>query len=297
MSKSTAEIPQEAKELLEEAGALAEKSRSGSKGFLSFFTGGNSSEHAEDAAELYTKAGNLLKSEQIYKPAAEAFIKAAELHERDAESKEEGARKRVAAASCFRKYDAASAIEQLEKAIQVYLRAGRFSLVATYEKESAEIWEAESRWKEAAECYVRAGKRFEAEDSPAMAQGCWVKAALAYGWMGDWTSGSETYERIAEACAGDHLRRFGSKDYYFRGILCTLANGDVVGGRKKAESCLEKGRELQLIQALVQAIEDGDVEAFSQAVATFDQVASLDDWKTHVLLEIKKTIDAEPSLA
>ena len=296
--KRSDSIPQEAKQLLEDADKLAEKARHGSRGFLSFFTGGgNSEEHAEDAADLYTKAGNLLKAEQKWKPAAEAFIKAAELHEREADSKEEGARKRVSAASCYRKYDAAGAIEQLEKAVQVYLRAGRFSLVATYEKESAEIWEGESKWKEASECYVRAAKRYEAEDQPAMAQGCWAKAALAYGWMNDWTSSTEVYETIAQACATDHLRKFSSKDFYFRAVLCTLANGDVVGARKKAEGWLEKGRELQLSLSVVQALEDGDLEAFSQAVATYDQVASLDDWKMHVLLEIKKSIDSEPSLA
>lgn len=291
------EVPPEVKELLTEADKLAEKARSGGKGFMAFFTGGHSGEYAENAADLYSKAGNLLKAEQHWKQAAEAFIKAAELHELDADSKEEGARKRVSAASCYRKYDAASAIAQLERAVQVYLRAGRFSLVATYEKESAEIWEGEGNWGEAAGCYEKAAKRFEAEDQPAMAQGCLAKAALAYGWMGNWTCSSELYTRIAEACASDHLRRFSAKDYYFRAILCAFADGDVVGGKKKAEGLLEKGRELQLSMAIAEALESSDVEAFSQAVANYDQVASLDDWKTHVLLEIKKTIDAEPSLA
>ena len=42
---------------------------------------------------------------------------------------------------------------------------------------------------------------------------------------------------------------------------------------------------------LCDAIEGGDLETFTGAVFEFDQVTKLDNWKTSILLKIKKGID------
>ena len=54
--------------------------------------------------------------------------------------------------------------------------------------------------------------------------------------------------------------------------------------------------EAKFVNILVDAIEAGDLEMFTAAVFEFDQVMKLDNWKTGILLKIKKTIDEEPSL-
>jgi alpha-soluble NSF attachment protein len=293
MSAPRKEIPAEAQELLKEAEKLA--SKKSSSGFLSFFTG-STTDNIEEAAELYTRAGNLLKAEGCWREAANAFLRSAELTERDQDGAEEGARKRINAASCFRKIDAESAIAQLELAIGIYVRAGRFHLVATYEKECGEIWESASRWKECAEYFEKAARRYEAEDSPAMAQGCFMKAALALGWLGEWQKAATLYENMADDCAADSTRKFNQKEFVFRCILCHLANDDQVAASKKV-SLLERGRELQLVKALLDAIEQDDLEKFNTAVSEYDQVASLDDWKINVLTAIKKSLEQEESLA
>lgn len=55
-------------------------------------------------------------------------------------------------------------------------------------------------------------------------------------------------------------------------------------------------REAKFVNVLVDAIESGDSEMFTAAVFEFDQVTKLDNWKTSILLKIKRGIDAEPIL-
>lgn len=45
--------------------------------------------------------------------------------------------------------------------------------------------------------------------------------------------------------------------------------------------------------ALVEAVEAGDPESFTGAVVEFDQITKLDNWKTNILLKIKRGIQNE----
>lgn len=55
-------------------------------------------------------------------------------------------------------------------------------------------------------------------------------------------------------------------------------------------------REAKFINVLLEALEQGDEEAFTQAVFEYDQVTKLDNWKTAILLKIKKGIQQAPGL-
>ncbi len=48
--------------------------------------------------------------------------------------------------------------------------------------------------------------------------------------------------------------------------------------------------------ALIEAMEAGDIEAYTGAVVEYDQVTKLDNWKTSMLLKIKRGIQEEPGL-
>jgi alpha-soluble NSF attachment protein len=41
----------------------------------------------------------------------------------------------------------------------------------------------------------------------------------------------------------------------------------------------------------VEAVESGDQDAYTGAVVEFDQVMRLDNWKTGILLKIKRSIE------
>lgn len=50
-------------------------------------------------------------------------------------------------------------------------------------------------------------------------------------------------------------------------------------------------REHQLLVDLVQAIEQGDQEAFADKLFQYDQLSKLDKWKTTLLLQVKNNIE------
>jgi alpha-soluble NSF attachment protein len=54
-------------------------------------------------------------------------------------------------------------------------------------------------------------------------------------------------------------------------------------------------REAKFINVLIDAVDAGDVDTFTGAVYEFDQVVKLDNWKTDILLKVKRGIQ-EPGL-
>lgn len=55
-------------------------------------------------------------------------------------------------------------------------------------------------------------------------------------------------------------------------------------------------REAKFVNILVEAIEAGDPDMFTGAVYEFDQVTKLDNWKTNILLKIKRGIAEDPTI-
>ena len=55
-------------------------------------------------------------------------------------------------------------------------------------------------------------------------------------------------------------------------------------------------REAKFVNALLEAINTGDPDQYTAVVGDYDQVTPLDNWKTSILLKIKKSIDEEPEL-
>ena len=52
-------------------------------------------------------------------------------------------------------------------------------------------------------------------------------------------------------------------------------------------------REAKFAQDLMEACEEADVERFQNVVYLYDQVTKLDNWKTGVLLRIKKALEED----
>ena len=55
-------------------------------------------------------------------------------------------------------------------------------------------------------------------------------------------------------------------------------------------------RESKFLNALIEAVEAGDLVAFTNSAFEFDQVTKLDNWKTNIMLKIKRGIQDEPGL-
>jgi alpha-soluble NSF attachment protein len=55
----------------------------------------------------------------------------------------------------------------------------------------------------------------------------------------------------------------------------------------------ESTREYTLLRGIIDCVNQGDIERFTQIVYDYDKLTRLDAWKTAVLLKIKKAIDCE----
>lgn len=52
-------------------------------------------------------------------------------------------------------------------------------------------------------------------------------------------------------------------------------------------------REYDLLNKVIQSVEDDDVDAFTQYVFDYDKLSKLDNWKTTILLRIKRSLSDE----
>lgn len=69
-----------------------------------------------------------------------------------------------------------------------------------------------------------------------------------------------------------------------------------LGKYSALDTTFSSTREAKFVNILIDAVESGDTEKFTAAVFEFDQITKLDNWKTNILLKIKRGIQEEPGL-
>jgi len=284
----------------EKAEEWIEKADKKSKGGFSLFSGGSSK--YEDAAEMYSKGGNLFKMARKFDKAGSAYVKAAECQIK-AQSKHEAATNYINAANCYKQNNISfvDAVNCYKTAIELYTDEGRFSIAAKHQKEVAELYEGEMDYENAIENYQTAAEYYEGENSTSAANSCLLKVAQYSAQLEKYDRAIEIYEEVARKSLDNSLMKWSVKDYFFRAVLCYLASNDVVSAKRQLDKYQEldytfgSQRECKFLQELVTATENYDVESFTQAVVDYDSVSKLDQWKTSILLRIKQTIKKEES--
>src|SRR5689334_18258873 len=116
------------------------------------------------------------------------------------------------------------------------------------------------------------------------------------GLDGDYWKAVENYEKVADSSLDNNLMKYSVKDYWFKAGICVLATKDLVSARRNLERYKEKNpnfateRECQLLSDLIEAIDAGDQEVFTDKLFEFNKMSPLDKWKTEILLRIKNQI-------
>jgi len=111
----------------------------------------------------------------------------------------------------------------------------------------------------------------------------------------------EIYEEVAGNCIESSLLKYSAKEYFFRAALCHMCV-DLLNAQiaiKKYEEMFPSfadTRESKLVKALIDKIEQQDLEGFTEAVTEYDSISRLDQWFTTILLRIKKQLAGEPDL-
>ncbi|POI34794.1 hypothetical protein CIB84_001455 [Bambusicola thoracicus] len=297
--------------------AEAEKRVKGSHSFLRGLFGGNT--RVEEACEMYTRAANMFKIAKNWSAAGNAFCQAAKLH-MQLQSKHDSATSFVDAGNAYKKADPQEAINCLNAAIDIYTDMGRFTIAAKHHITIAEIYEAELvDIEKAIAHYEQAADYYKGEESnrqvlaggmdvlphhslPGMdcssANKCLLKVAAYAAQLEQYQKAIEIYEQVGTNTMDNPLLKYSAKEYFFKAALCHFIVDEL-----NAKLALEKyeemfpaftdSRECKLLKKLLEAHEEQNSEAYTEAVKEFDSISRLDQWLTTMLLRIKKSIQGE----
>jgi len=274
-----------------EAKALMEQAKKTTEKFFSFGKG-----KYEQAAEMYTRAGNLFKASKNFEEASEAFLAAADCH-RIAGDAFEQTNSTIAAGAVLKKVNPKRAAELLLEGTKALVADGHFSAAAKHQQDAGEMFEAEGDNEAAVDCLKTAAEYYEMENSTSRANSCRLKVAQLSANAGKYDDAVEIYEQVARAAMDNNLLKFSVRNYLFNSFLCVLAKQDTVGAAraldryKDLDPTFASQRECKLCEAILEACDNVDVDAFTQAVADFDALTPLDAFRTHLLLQAKKMIE------
>ncbi|EPZ35874.1 TPR-like protein [Rozella allomycis CSF55] len=258
----------------------------------------------EDAVDLYTRAANILKNNKRWKESADTFSKVADLLVRLGERSEASSRY-INAAQCYKKCSPEEAIIAYKNGIDILAEAGRFQSAASHQKEIAEILECDiGDMDRAILAYEAAADWYSGEDANALANSCWIKVAHLAAQHEKYEKAIEKFEYVAHASVDNSLAKWSVKEYLLKAGLCRFLQdgGDIVGIKKTIEKYRDidmtfgSTREYKLLTEILEAVEQGDPQLYTDVVTEYDRFSKLDAWKTSILLKIKKSIEAEPSL-
>uniref|UniRef100_A0A4W4EET2 N-ethylmaleimide-sensitive factor attachment protein, alpha b n=1 Tax=Electrophorus electricus TaxID=8005 RepID=A0A4W4EET2_ELEEL len=266
--------------------------------FGTFF---GSSSKAEEACDMYVRAANMFKMAKNWHAAGDAFRKAAKLRLR-MQSKHDAAVHFIDAGNAYKKTDPQEAIQCLTRAIDIYTDMGRFTIAAKHHISVAEIYESElvdidkyglpcNSVTGPCECCILSF-------FCSAANKCLLKVATYAAQLEQYQKAIEIYEQVGTYCMDTTLLKYGAKDHFFRAALChfcvDMLNAKLAVQRyEEMFPAFSDARECKLIKKLLDAHEEQDVAAYTDAVKEFDSITRLDQWQTTMLLRIKKTIKEE----
>uniref|UniRef100_A0A8D1CXI3 NSF attachment protein beta n=1 Tax=Sus scrofa TaxID=9823 RepID=A0A8D1CXI3_PIG len=280
--------------------AEAEKRVKASHSFLRGLFGGNT--RIEEACEMYTRAANMFKMAKnwsaLSSAAGNAFCQAAKLH-MQLQSKHDSATSFVDAGNAYKKADPQEAINCLNAAIDIYTDMGRFTIAAKHHITIAEIYETELvDIEKAIAHYEQSADYYKGEESNSSANKCLLKVAAYAAQLEQYQKAIEVYEQVGASTMDNPLLKYSAKDYFFKAALCHFIVDEL-----NAKLALEKyeemfpaftdSRECKLLKKLLEAHEEQNSEAYTEAVKEFDSISRLDQWLTTMLLRIKKSIPGD----
>ncbi|KAB1262506.1 Beta-soluble NSF attachment protein [Camelus dromedarius] len=277
-----------------------------------FFFRGNT--RIEEACEMYTRAANMFKMAKNWSAAGNAFCQAAKLH-MQLQSKHDSATSFVDAGNAYKKADPQEAINCLNAAIDIYTDMGRFTIAAKHHITIAEIYETElvdiekaiAHYEQSADYYKgeESNRQVSLPGVVASANKCLLKVAAYAAQLEQYQRAIEIYEQtvmlasqVGASTMDNPLLKYSAKDYFFKAALCHFIVDEL-----NAKLALEKyeemfpaftdSRECKLLKKLLEAHEEQNSEAYTEAVKEFDSISRLDQWLTTMLLRIKKSIQGD----
>eukprot|EP00761_Pharyngomonas_kirbyi_P011390 gb/GECH01011415.1/.p1 GENE.gb/GECH01011415.1/~~gb/GECH01011415.1/.p1 ORF type:complete len:297 (+),score=76.12 gb/GECH01011415.1/:1-891(+) len=258
----------------------------------------------EDASEIYQKATNLFKTGKYWDEAAESAKKEAQCHMK-LDSKYDAALCYADAAISMQKADNGDdSLLYLQESVDIFTELGRFSTAAKHLKEIAEHYENSEDLERAVDNYRQAADLYSTDNSNSHASQCLLKVAVLQGQAENYQEAIEVFEKIASDALDNNLLRFRAKDYLFQAFLCRMAamkniDEELDDVRDALQRYLDMDvnfpgtREASLASSLLDAMENGSLEAFTNALRDYDRITRLDNWKSSMLLKAKQLLESD----
>ncbi|EDK42015.1 conserved hypothetical protein [Lodderomyces elongisporus NRRL YB-4239] len=276
--------------------AEAEKLLKQQLGFLLFITGSSSTLRKEDATDLYIQAANSYRLKKDFNQAGTQFVKAAEIQQ-SLNNHNDAANHLVEAYKCFKSTSPTDAIDALSQAIHIFLtQNGQFRRAANFTMDLAELYEGVGDTTNAIKSYEQAGDYFTTDHAEALSNKAFLKCADLCALHTDYKKAISLYDVVIKNLLNNSLTKWSLKDYFFKVLLCVLCTNDLVEVEKRMGKFSEEdpnwfdSRECKLVQGIIESINNGDVEDFSDKVFEFDKFSKLDKLKTQLLLTIKTSV-------
>uniref|UniRef100_A0A3B3XQ53 N-ethylmaleimide-sensitive factor attachment protein, beta b n=1 Tax=Poecilia mexicana TaxID=48701 RepID=A0A3B3XQ53_9TELE len=191
------------------------------------------------------------------------------------------------------------AIKCLNAAIDIYTDMGRFTIAAKHHISIAEIYESELvDIEKAIAHYEQAADYYKGEESNSSANKCLLKVGAYCAQLEQYQKAIEIYEQVGANTMDNPLLKYSAKEYFFKASLCHFIVDELnakIAVEKYEEMfpAFSDSRECKLLKKLLEAHEEQNSEAFTEAVKEFDSISRLDQWHTTLLLRIKKTIQGD----
>uniref|UniRef100_A0A3Q1C1E9 N-ethylmaleimide-sensitive factor attachment protein, beta b n=1 Tax=Amphiprion ocellaris TaxID=80972 RepID=A0A3Q1C1E9_AMPOC len=290
--------------------ADADKKVKSSGSFLGGMFGGGHHK-VEEACEMYCRAANMFKMAKnwsgamvltfftfpLSSAAGNAFCKAARLH-MQLQNKHDCATSFIDAGNAYKKSDPNEAIKCLNASIDIYTDMGRFTIAAKHHISIAEIYESDLvDIEKAIAHYEQAADYYKGEESNSSANKCLLKVGAYCAQLEQYQKAIEIYEQVTNTM-DNPLLKYSAKEYFFKAALCHFIVDELnakIAVEKYEEMfpAFSDSRECKLLKKLLEAHEEQNSEAFTEAVKEFDSISRLDQWHTTLLLRIKKTIQGD----
>ncbi|KAM7368148.1 hypothetical protein PAMP_014395 [Pampus punctatissimus] len=274
--------------------ADADKKVKSSGSFLGGMFGGGHHK-VEEACEMYCRAANMFKMAKNWSAAGSAFCKAARLH-LQLQNKHDCATSFIDAGNAFKKSDPNDPVSNdfFSPPLQ-----GRFTIAAKHHISIAEIYESELvDIEKAIAHYEQAADYYKGEESNSSANKCLLKVGAYCAQLEQYQKAIEIYEAVGANTMDNPLLKYSAKEYFFKASLCHFIVDELnakIAVEKYEEMfpAFSDSRECKLLKKLLEAHEEQNSEAFTEAVKEFDSISRLDQWHTTLLLRIKKTIQGD----
>uniref|UniRef100_A0A3P9LLE2 N-ethylmaleimide-sensitive factor attachment protein, beta b n=1 Tax=Oryzias latipes TaxID=8090 RepID=A0A3P9LLE2_ORYLA len=209
------------------------------------------------------------------------------------------ARPRVSTCRCRTNTTAPPVSSTQETPTRSLTPTGRFTIAAKHHISIAEIYESELvDIEKAIAHYEQAADYYKGEESNSSANKCLLKVGAYCAQLEQYQKAIEIYEQVGATTMDNPLLKYSAKEYFFKASLCHFIVDELnakIAVEKYEEMfpAFSDSRECKLLKKLLEAHEEQNSEAFTEAVKEFDSISRLDQWHTTLLLRIKKTIQGD----